>query len=406
MKKFFALFLFCTLGFCDIVLGIEHLFENPKCLSLIKNKKVAVLTHGAAIDKEFTTTVDLFLKNKHLYTLKCFFSPEHGINGQFTNNQKVGDEKIDQINVFSLHGAYTRPTKEMLEDIEVIVCDLQDIGSRSYTYINTLFFVMEEAARRNILVIICDRPNPLGDLIDGPMLEDSFRSIVGYINVPYCHGMTIGELALFFNHEYGLKCQLKILPMTGYRRNMCFYETGRFWIPTSPHIPEHDTPFYYPLTGLIGELQIVNIGVGYTLPFKLIGAPWINAYLFAKTLNAQKIKGLYFQPKVWVPFYGDFKGKECHGVQIFITDSVSIRPVHAQYLILSVLKSMYPQQMEKALSEMAGRKAMFCKVTGTEQIYHLLLNEKYPGWKMAKVHKKEREKFIKKRKRFLIKHYD
>nr|NGX31920.1 hypothetical protein [Chlamydiota bacterium] len=327
MKKilFFALS-FCAL-FAEISLGIENLFETDIGFNLIKNKRIGVLTHDAAISKDFQKTMDLFLQHQKHFSLKCFFAPEHGISGNFSTIRNMAHEKIENIIVYSLYGKDIRPSKEMLQDLDIIVCDMQDIGARSYTYITTLFYVMEEAAKHNVEVIVCDRPNPLGNIVDGPMLEENTRSFVGYINVPYCHGMTIGELALFFNEEYNTHCKLKVVPMEGYKRNMTFFETQRAWIPTSQYLPESDTPFFYSLIGIIGELQFVNIGIGYTQPFKLIGAPWIDAKAFAKKLNEQNLVGLHFQPKIWTPFYGSFKDKTCHGVQVFITDYKNVKPV-------------------------------------------------------------------------------
>jgi uncharacterized protein YbbC (DUF1343 family) len=265
---------------------------------------------------------------------------------------------------------------------------------------------MEEAAKYNILVIVADRPNPMGGLIvDGLMLDPDWRSFLGYINVPYCHGMTVGELSLYFNKEYNVDCNLVVIPMKGWKRSMTFIDTDLPWVPTSPQIPEPDTPFYYPTTGLLGELQLVNIGVGYTLPFKLVGAPWIKAEEFAKVLNEKKYPGVQFRPIYYRPFFGSFAQKDCQGVQIVITDKKVFKPVETQYLLLGTLKSVYPEMFDKALKESANRKEMFCKANGTEKVYKLLRDEKYVVFPLKKLCQEARQEFIPLRKKYLLADY-
>ena len=240
--------------------------------------------------------------------LVALFAPEHGLWGVAHAGEAVAHAKDKEgIPVYSLHGSTRRPTAEMLAGIDLLIYDVQDIGTRSYTYISTLFYVMEEAAKAKIPVLILDRPNPINGLtIDGPMLEEKWRSFVGYLNVPYVHGMTVGELARYFNAVYKIGCEVHVIPMKGWKRAMSFSETGLAWIPTSPHIPEADTPLYYPVTGILGELELVNIGIGYTQPFKLIGAPWIRAEEFSQKLNQAKLPGVTFLPAYYKPFYGTF----------------------------------------------------------------------------------------------------
>jgi len=174
---------------------------------------------------------------------------------------------------------------------------------------------------------------------------------LGYINVPYCHGMTVGELARFFNEEYKIRCNLHVIPMKGWKRHMTYQNTGLAWIPTSPYIPEPDTPFFYASTGILGSLGIVNIGIGYTLPFKVVGAPWIDADDFAAKLNAQKLPGVKFLPFHYQPYYGKFKGKHCEGVQIIITDPHRYRPLAVQYMLIGLLKSLYPSIFRESLAK-------------------------------------------------------
>lgn len=340
-------------------------------------------------------------------SVTAFFAPEHGISGSAHADELVHDGTAkDGIPIFSLHGKTKRPTKEMLSQVDVLIFDIQDIGSRSYTYITTLFYAMEEAAKYQKPVIVLDRPNPLnGITVDGPMMEEKWRSFVGYINVPYCHGMTIGELAMMFNEEYKVGCKLHVIPMEGWKREMSFQDTGLPWIPTSPNIPEASTAWYYPTTGIIGELQIVNIGVGYTLPFKVVGAPWIDADQFAALLNSQAFPGVKFVPFHYQPFYGKFAKVECHGVLIVITDKMKFKPVSTQYLIAGILKNLYPQKFKESLQKTLQRKDMFCKVNGTEEVYKLLAEERYVVWKLRAFQEKERNEYLERRKKYLIPSY-
>lgn len=292
----------------------------------------------------------------------------------------------------------------MLRDIDVLIYDVQDIGCRSYTYTTTLFYSMEEAARQGITVFVLDRPNPINGLtVDGPMLQKKWRSYIGYINVPYCHGMTVGELARFFNGKYQIGCQLKVISMKGWKRSMCFADTGLTWIPTSPYIPEEDTPQFYAMTGLLGELSLVNIGIGYTLPFKVIGAPWINAHEFSGKLNQQKLPGVFFMPFHYRPFYGAHKGKDCQGVMIIVTDAKTFRPVSSQYMILGILKNMYPKHvMSRIQAVEASKKELFCKACGNDEMLTMIKEEQYVAWKLILYQKEEREQFMAERKKYLL----
>ncbi len=248
-----------------VELGIDLFLEkHPE--KLLEGKRVALVTNHTGVNKDLVPTVSLLKPKLNLVAL---FSPEHGPDGSGYAWEKVLDKTSpDQIPIYSLHGKTRYPTDEMLQGIDTIIYDIQDIGVRSYTYATTLFYIMETAAKKQIPVIVLDRPNPInGMIVDGCMLDEKWRSYIGYINVPYCHGMTVGELAKLFNVEYKIGCQLTVIPMRGWKRDMSYKDTGLDWIPTSPHIPEADTPLFYASTGLIGDIAKVSHGVGYTLPF-------------------------------------------------------------------------------------------------------------------------------------------
>lgn len=391
-----------------VTLGVENLF-SPPYQQILHGRRIGLITNHTAIDSKGNSTLNLFKQHAQSegYSITALFSPEHGLNGIQYAGQNVNDQKdISGIPIYSLHGSTRRPTNSMLKDITLLVYDIQDIGSRSYTYISTLFYAMEEAAKARIPFVVLDRPNPLGgELIDGPMLEEEWRSFVGYINVPYCHGLTIGELAHYFNAEYKIGCDLIVIPMRGWLRRMTFKDTGLTWIPTSPQIPESQTVFYYPTTGLLGELQIVNIGIGYTLPFKIIGAPWIHAEQFAERLNAQQFPGVHFQPFHYTPFFGRFVGEACHGVLIIVTDSHIYLPVTTQFLLMGILKSLYPSYFQKGLESSITRQEMFNKVNGTAEVYRILKEEQYVIWKLRSLHQKERKDYLRKRKLYLNSDY-
>ncbi len=387
-----------------VQLGVDLFFQEG-LVDELHGKRIGLVTNHTGVDSAMRSTIDLFLERAPEVKLVALFAPEHGLNGQAYAFEEVEEMRGPSgIPVYSLHGTTRRPTDRMLQGIDVIVYDIQDIGCRSYTYTTTLCYVIEEAASRGISVIVLDRPNPINGLIvDGPMLQKRWRSYIGYLNVPYCHGMTIGELARYFNEKYQIGCKLRIIPMKGWKRSMSYAETGLTWIPTSPYIPESDTPQFYASTGLLGELSFVNIGIGYTLPFKVVGAPWIKAKELAEKLNAQQLPGVHFLPFHYRPFYGAYKEKDCQGTMIVVTDPKSYRPVSTQYMILGILKNLYPKQVQAKLNSLeAAKKDLFCKANGNEEILNLLREEKYVAWKLILYEKEEREQFLQERKKFLL----
>jgi len=406
MKKLLFIYsFFCVNLFSleKIDLGIDVFFKEKK-QNILDNKKVALIINHTSVNKNLKPTLDLFLENAKNYKIIKLFSPEHGLNGSYFAGEKINDSKKQNLDSFSLYGKHRRPTSEMLKDIDIIIYDIQEIGCRSYTYATTLYYVMEEAVKKNIKVIVLDRPNPInGLIINGPMLEEKYRSFLGYVNVPYCHGMTIGELAKFFNSEYNIKCDLEVISMHGWTREMTFNDTKLNWMPTSPNIPESDTPLFYATTGILGELEWVSIGIGYTLPFKIVGAPWIDAKKLAEQLNKQKLSYVKFIPFYFKPFYGPYKDKDCQGIKIEILDRNNYKPISVGYLIMGMLKSLYPEKLNEKLKTLSKEKInVFCLVNGNKEIYELLLNEKYAAWKMIQFQEDKIKEFQEKRKKYLL----
>lgn len=406
MRSFLLLILlvFSLLLQAKVTVGMDRLLDEECYRSWLKDKRVALVTNNTALCRGHKLSAERLLQQKD-FTFVAIFAPEHGFSGNFHASEEVTEGFYeDKIPIYSLHGKTRRPTALMLKDIDVIIFDIQDIGCRSYTYVSTLFYVMEEASRRHITVIVADRPNPMGGLVvDGIGLDEKYRSFIGYIDIPYCHGMTVGELARYFNAEYKIGCDLKVAPLAGWKRSMHFGDTGLVWIPTSPHIPEPDSPLFYTMCGVVGEIHLVNTGVGYTTPFKLVGAPWIDADKFAAALNKQHFPGVVFVPTHFKPFYGDLKHKDCHGVKIIVTNPNKIMPVQTQFLLIGMLKSLYPEQFTAAFASV--KKESFCKIAGREEVYEILKNERFAIYKLKSLCQTDRKLFLAKRKKYLCSTY-
>ncbi len=339
----------------------------------LENKRVGLITNPTGVDKHLRSDVDILFEQKKL-KLVALFSPEHGVRGEYQAGEYVAtytDAKT-KLPVYSIYGSTRKPGKEMLKGIDVLVYDIQDIGSRSYTYISTLGLVMEAAAENNIEFIVLDRPNPLGgNKIEGCLVEPEFVSFVSQFSIPYIHGMTVGELATFLNSEGMLagkvKCNLKVIPMKGWKRSMNFEATGLPWVPSSPHIPHPYTSYFYPITGILGELYTINIGVGYTLPFQLAAAPWINADSLASNLNGLNLPGIIFRPVHFKPYYSTSKGEMIHGVQIHITDYEKAPLSLVQFYILQECHKLWPAKNVFEMCE-KSRLKMFDQVCGTDRV--------------------------------------
>ncbi|NGX46623.1 MAG: hypothetical protein K940chlam2_01819 [Chlamydiae bacterium] len=397
-----AVLLVSRVCLAQVTLGVERFFEEG-LVEKYSGKRVGLITNHTGVNKELKLTAQQ-MKECSSLKLVALFTPEHGLSGIERASAQVAHGKWQGIPVYSLHGDARRPSEQMLEGIDLLIFDIQDIGCRSYSYASTLYYAMEEAAKYKIPLIVLDRPNPMGGVVsDGPMLETSLRSFLGYINVPYCHGMTIGELARYFNGEYKVGCALEVVKMAGWKREMPHAATGLPWVPTSPYIPEADTPYYYATTGLIGALGVVSIGIGYTLPFKVIGAPWIDANDLAEKLQSQKLPGVSFLPFHYRPFYGKFKEKECHGVKIVITDPLIYRPVATQYMMMGLLKTLYPKHFQAAIARIGpAERNLFNKANGNSAILDIVFKEKYIAWKLADWDAPSRKTFMEKRVPYLL----
>lgn len=348
--------------------GIEVLRSDG--FGLLKGKNVGLITNPTGVDSQLKSTIDILFEAKGV-KLVALFGPEHGVRGDVYAGEKIESAKdpVTGLPVYSLYGSTHKPTPEMLEGIDVLVYDIQDIGCRSYTYISTMGKAMEAAAENNIEFVVLDRPNPLGGKkIEGPVAEEKFFSMVGAFPIPYVYGMTAGELAGFLNGENLLKskCKLTVVPMEGWKRSMTYNETGLKWVQTSPHVPYNETAFFYVASGILGELIPINIGIGYTLPFQLFGAEWIDAHKMAEAMNALNLKGVVFRPLYYKPYYSKQANNLLGGVQFFLTEPEKVNLMSIQFLFLQEHHKLYPDIDILKLSE--GRINMFDKVCGTAQI--------------------------------------
>jgi len=403
-KALLVIFLWTFALHAVVEVGADVLVTDLQFANQIKNRRIGLISNQSAINSHYQSTLEI-LQSKH-YDVRAIFAPEHGYFGNAHASDHTEHTKMGEIPVLSLHGELRRPNDQMLKNIDVLVYDIQDIGTRGYTFVTTLFYCMEEAAKRHIPVIVLDRPNPMGGhVVDGPTLDQSKRSYMSYVSVPYCHGMTVGELSRFFNEEYAVRCDLTVVPMRGWKRGMTFEQTGLPWVPLSPQIPEADTPFFYATTGILGHCSLASIGIGYTLPFKIVGAPWIDAQEYAKALNDQSLPGVIFQPYYFRPFFGKFKLQDCQGVRIVITDKDKYLPLTTQYTIIGLLKTLYSKQFEESMKQIgktSGKLKDFHQLNGSEEVLQIFNEEKFIIWKLRAIIQRDRERFLPIRQKYLL----
>ncbi|KEZ53824.1 exo-beta-N-acetylmuramidase NamZ family protein [Metabacillus indicus] len=325
--------------------GVEVLLKDEK--ELLKGKKVGLITNPTGIDSNLNSIVDQ-LHNDPEIELTALFGPEHGVRGDAQAGSYVEfyiDEKTG-LPVYSLYGATKKPTPEMLENVEILLFDIQDVGTRYYTYIYTMAYAMEAAKENNIPIVVLDRPNPQGgDSVDGPVLEPEAASFIGLYPIPTKHGMTVGELASLFNEEFNIGADLTVVKMKGWKRSMDYDDTGLPLVLPSPNMPTVSTAFVYPATGLI-EGTNLSEGRGTTKPFELIGAPFINSTDLAAELNALSLPGVKFRAASFTPMFSKHAGKLSHGVEVYVTDREEFDAVPTGLHIVKTVHDMYPEDFE------------------------------------------------------------
>lgn len=326
-------------------LGFEVLLQER--LDEIRGKNVGLITNPTGVDQELNSIVDLFHNHPDV-NLVALYGPEHGVRGDAQAGEYVEfyiDEKTG-LPVYSLYGETRKPTPEMLEDVDVLLFDIQDVGTRFYTYIYTMAYAMEAAAENDIEFIVLDRPNPLGGTkVQGPVLEPEYASFVGLYPIPLRHGLTVGELALLFNEEFDLGADLEVVEMQGWKRSMYYDDTPLHWVLPSPNMPTLDTALVYPGAALI-EGTNVSEGRGTTKPFELIGAPFINGTDLAEQLNALELPGVIFRTAYFTPLFSKHSGELSGGIQIHITDVNAFDPVETGLAIVKTIHDMYPDDFQ------------------------------------------------------------
>lgn len=386
----------------DVLPGVEVLVRDH--VADLAGKRVGILTNPTGVTRNLQSTIDAVRGMPGVEVVRLF-SPEHGLRGQHYAGDKV-NEKVDPVSglpVMSLYGATRRPTPEMLEGLDVILYDIQDVGHRTYTFVSSLTYLMEECEKAGVAVWVLDRPDPTGGFhVGGPVIDPDLLSFIGIHEVPQVYGMTPGEWAQMVKAERTPDIDLKVITMDGWRRGMTFGETGWIWVPTSQHIPQWTTSYFYGMTGTLGELGKVNVGVGTPNPFEFIGAEWLDGQLFAERLNALGVEGVIFRPVSYSPRYALGSGKMLHGVQIHISDYHAVNPASVLAALISELVRIAPERnlFAKYLKE-DGSATGFLKALGDRVMAEQLATNEVPDGLLAGRSEKL-EAFLERRDRYLL----
>jgi uncharacterized protein YbbC (DUF1343 family) len=325
-----------------VTLGCERLLAS----SSLDGQRVGLVCNPASVDGELRHVADLFARNPKA-TLAALFGPQHGFRSDVQDNMIEtghGDDCVRRVPVYSLYSETREPTADMLAGIDALVIDLQDVGSRIYTFIYTMANCLIACRKHGIKAIVCDRPNPIGGAdVEGPMLERGYESFVGQYPIPMRHGMTIGELAQLFNGEFGIGADLEVVKIHGWQRAMYFDDTRLPWVMPSPNMPSLDTAIVYPGTVLF-EGTNVSEGRGTTRPFEITGAPWPVAERFAEQMNALRLDGVFFRPAVFEPTFQKHAKTTCAGCQMHVLDRRTFKPVEAGVALIKAFRDAGPNQ--------------------------------------------------------------
>jgi uncharacterized protein YbbC (DUF1343 family) len=380
-----------------VKLGIDVFMENY--VSELKEKKIGLLTNQTGANAELVSTIRLFHEHPHIQ-LVALFAPEHGLK----TNIKEGEQFSDSIHsatgvpVFSLYGVSKKPTDIMMESVDIVVFDMQDIGTRYYTYIYTMAYMMEACARTGKKMYVLDRPNPIGGhVVEGNLIDTDFTSFVGLYPIPTRHGMTVGELASYFNVEFNIKCDLVVVDMEGWNRKLFFSETGLPWIPPSPNTTSTDMMLLYPGTCLL-EGTNLSEGRGTTQPFEIVGAPFLDGEKLQDEVNALCIEGIRARAVSFTPTYQKYTGEHCEGIQLHITDHNTIQPVRTFVRILALIAKLYPTDL-KFLEYGSLKHPLFDLLAGNSKLRIGLENADVEEYLQKCKH--DSNAFIQKRKKYL-----
>ena len=336
--------------------------------ALLSGRRAGLVTHPAAVLPDLSSSLDALLGIG--VRLTALFGPEHGFDGSVADGEAVGDARHRRtgLPVFSLYGANRQPTADMLAGVDVLVFDVQDVGARFYTFISTLYHVLAAAGRHGRAVVVLDRPDPINGLaVEGPPVAPGLESFVGIAPIPIRHGMTVGELARYFNSEYRLGADLTVVAMRGWQRPMWFDATGLPWAPLSPGMPQLSTATVY---GGMCFIEGTNLseGRGTTLPFEVAGAPWLDGDALAQALNRLALPGVRFRPVYFVPSASKHAGVTCQGVQVHVTDRLAFHPVETGLHVVAACRALAPDRFEFLPSSWEGRPPHFDLLTGDAAI--------------------------------------
>ena len=351
-------------------IGIERLLKEK--LDLIRSQRIALVCNQASVLPDLDFVADVFAADDDI-NLTAYFGPQHGIRGDVQDNMIETDHSIDPrtgLPVYSLYSETRSPTEAMLENVDTIVFDMQDVGCRIYTFNYTMANCMIAAAQYGKRVVVCDRPNPItGVHVEGNVTETAFRSFVGQYELPTRHGMTCGELAKMFNEHFGIGCELEVVEMEGWSRDMWFEQTGLPWVLPSPNIPTVDTCVVFPATVHLEGTELSE-GRGTTKPFELNGAPFIDPYEWAATLDEYNFPGVTFRPCYFQPTFQKWARQTCGGVQLHVTDREAFTPVIVGIAMVKTAHDLYPDkfQWKQEDYEYEFGKNPFDVVSGTDTI--------------------------------------
>ncbi len=307
-------------------------------------RTVGVIANQSGVTSHLESIVDAIRRHGEIH-IKAIYAPEHGFRGDRGAGASVASyvDPRAQLPVYSLYGASRHPSAEMLQGVDVLLFDIQDVGSRAYTYISTMAYAMQSARAYEKEFWVLDRPNPIGgSIVEGPVLEPAFESFIGLYPIPIRHGMTVGELAMLFNERFGIGAKLRVVRMNGWRRSMIWADTGLQWVPTSPNIPTWQTTVVYVGTGLLDSAGINN-GSGFTLPFFLAGTAGIDGTKLAARLNSRDLPGVWFRPAAWSPLTGFWEGHELTGVELVVFDPRRFFAVRTAVEIAVAVRDLFPR---------------------------------------------------------------
>ena len=369
--------------------GIDVLkAENFRSLTGLS---IGLITNHSGIDSSGRRTLDVFY-NAPGVRIRKVFSPEHGLFGKEEERVPSTVDAATGIPVYSLYGEVKRPTDRMLDGLDALVFDVQDAGVRFYTYVTTMGYAMEAAAKRGISFYVLDRPNPItASVVQGFVMDDDLRSFTGYFTLPIRHGMTVGELARMFNTEKGIGVKLQVIKMRGYERTDWYDETGLHWVKPSPNLRTLGQTVLYPGVAMV-EGSNVSVGRGTDIPFELLGAPWIDAKTLASYMNGRKIRGVRFSPTDFTPSAGRFKNRRCHGIHILLLDRRALDPTILGVEIISALHKLYPDDfhLDETMDLIASR-----------QVFDAVRNGEDPG-SIAQHWQERLDEFRKLREKYLL----